>query len=132
MNSLEKCLLTAVPVRAAFSIARHAVRFALGLIIGGVIALTISAAHGASITVDGNFADWGIQANGTVAGWTPNAGIRYTVEDQSNANGGFLSPGWGGQAYDAEALYITWGKKADNQTYLYLGMITGHNPALTT
>ncbi|MBP8267826.1 MAG: hypothetical protein KAX47_14830, partial [Zoogloea sp.] len=43
------------------------------------------AAHAALITVDGNFADWGIHNNGTAAGWTPNAGVLYTVEDQNNA-----------------------------------------------
>ena len=56
----------------------------------------------------------------------------YTVADQSNANGGYLSPGWGGQAYDAEALYLTWYTKADGQTYLALGLITGHDPSTPT
>ena len=40
-----------------------------------------------------------------------------------------MSPGWGGQAYDAEALYLTWNKKADGKTYLYLGLVTGHRSA---
>ena len=97
-------------------------------------ALMASFAQAAPIVADGNFADWGIQANGATAGWTPtaNADILYTVEDQSNANNGFLSPGWGGQAYDAEALYLTWNKKADGKTYLYLGLVTGHNPDTPT
>ncbi len=104
------------------------------LLIAASAALLASASHSAPITADGNFADWGIQANGTAAGWTPtaNAGILYTVQDQGNANNGFLSPGWGGQAYDAEALYLTWNKKADGKTYLYLGLVTGHNPDTPT
>lgn len=104
------------------------------LLIAASAALMASASQAAPITADGNFADWGIQANGTTAGWTPtaNAGIFYTVEDQGNANNGFLSPGWGGQAYDAEAMYLTWNKKADGKTYLYLGLVTGHNPDTPT
>ncbi|NML24661.1 PEP-CTERM sorting domain-containing protein [Zoogloea dura] len=90
-------------------------------------ALSLPAMAG-SMTIDGNFSDWGIQNNGTVAGWTPNSGITYVVEDQSNANSGYLSPGWGGQAYDAEAMYLSWYTRADGQTYLAIGMITGHDP----
>lgn len=89
-------------------------------------------AHADPLTIDGNFADWGIKNNGTLAGWMPNNGVLFTVEDQSNANGGYLSPGWGGQAYDAEAMYLTWYTKADGQTYLALGLITGHDPSTPT
>lgn len=98
------------------------------------VAMMASVAQAAPIVADGNFADWGIQANGTAAGFTPtaNAGIFYQVEDQGNVNNGFLSPGWGGQAYDAEAMYLTWHKKADGKTYLYLGLLTGHNPDTPT
>ena len=89
-------------------------------------------AHAGSLTIDGNFADWGVTNNGRVSGWTPNAEVLFAVEDQSNANGGYLSPGWGGQAYDAEAMYLTWYTKADNQTYLAIGLITGHDPSTAT
>jgi hypothetical protein len=77
------------------------------------LALTLAAAaftlpaHATQMTIDGNFADWGVANNGTVSGWTPGSGILF-VDDQSNANNGYLNPGWGGQAYDAEALYLTW------------------------
>lgn len=86
----------------------------------------------APIIVDGNMADWGLHANGTAANWTPNAGILYIVEDQSNANSGYLSPGWGGQAYDAEALYLTWGNNAQGVMSLFLALVTGHNPNTAT
>lgn len=89
-------------------------------------------AHAATITADGNFGDWGIINNGTVGGWTPTSGALYVVEDQSNANGGYLNPGWGGQSYDAEAMYLTWNTKANGQTYLYIAMITGHDPNTPT
>lgn len=85
-----------------------------------------------SLNIDGNFADWGVVNNGSSAGWTPNTGVLHTVEDQSNASNGYLSPGWGGQAYDAEAMYLTWYTKTDGQTYLAIGMITGHDPATAT
>jgi hypothetical protein len=86
----------------------------------------------AAITADGNMADWGLHATGHAADWKPaaNAGILYVEEDQNNA--GYLNPGYGGQAYDAEALYLTWNKKADGKTYLYLGLVTGHNPNTVT
>lgn len=89
-------------------------------------------ASAASVMIDGNFTDWGIANNGTTAGWTPKSGVVYTVEDQSNAMNGFLSPGWGGQAYDAEALYVTWQTKADGKTYLDVGIVTGHDPSTAT
>jgi PEP-CTERM motif len=98
------------------------------------ITLIATLSQAAPIIADGNFSDWGILANGTAAGLTPtaNAGIFYEIEDQSNINNGFLSPGWGGQAYDAEAMYLTWNKKADGKTYLYVGLLTGHNPDTPT
>ena len=99
-----------------------------GLALACALAAPLTA-HAASVSVDGNFADGGIRNNGTVAGWTPNAGVLFTVEDQSGA---YLNPGWGGQAYDAEALYLSWQTKADGQTYLNVGLITGHNPATAT
>ena len=95
-------------------------------------AATPLAAHAGTITIDGNFADWGITNNGTAAGWTPKAGVLFIVEDQSNANGGYLNPGWGGQAYDAEALYLSWQTKANGLTYLDIALITGHDPSTPT
>ncbi len=72
-------------------------------------------------TIDGNLADWGVSHNGNAGDWTPNSGIHFTVEDQKDS---FLLPGWGGQAYDAEAMYVTW-----DASNLYIAIATGHNPA---
>lgn len=77
----------------------------------------------ASIVVDGNLADWGITRTGSAGDWTPNAGIHYTIEDQTGGISTYLNPGYGGQAYDAEGLYTTFqGSK------LFIGLATGHNP----
>ncbi|MCD2448944.1 PEP-CTERM sorting domain-containing protein [Methylicorpusculum oleiharenae] len=77
----------------------------------------------ASITVDGNLTDWGIKRNGNANDWTPNPGIHFTVEDQTGNLNQYLNPGYGGQAYDAEALYayIT-------DSHLFIALATGHNP----
>lgn len=99
------------------------------LFIATSAALVAILSQATAITADGDFADWGIKADGTAAGWTPTAGIRHVVEDQSGGAGAYLSPGYGGQAYDAEALYLTWNKKPDGNTSLYLGLVTGHDPA---
>ena len=72
-----------------------------------------------SITVDGNLDDWGVDHST----WIPSTGIEKTIEDQTGHGSYYLNPGWGGQAYDAEALYakIMSGK-------LYIALATGHNP----
>lgn len=73
----------------------------------------------ASIVVDGNLSDWGINKNT----WAPASGIHYSVEDSTGTGAYWLNPGWGGQAYDAEAMYatITDGK-------LFIALATGHDP----
>jgi hypothetical protein len=83
-------------------------------------------AFAASISVDGNLSDWGVHRNGNSNDWMPNALIpssQYTIEDQTGRSGTRLFPGYGGQAYDAEAFYAY----LDN-TYLYLALVTGLSP----
>lgn len=77
-----------------------------------------------AITVDGNLTDWGLAGTSSMTDWIPTSGIRYTVEDQTGSGSFYLSPGYGGQAYDAEALYAT----IIGNT-LYIALVTGHNPA---
>jgi hypothetical protein len=84
-----------------------------------LLAAAISSHAGAAIIVDGDLSDWGI--NKTT--WAPNAGIHYTVEDSVGSGLYWLNPGWGGQAYDAEAFYTT---IADGK--LFVALVTGHNP----
>lgn len=83
------------------------------------------AGSASAYTIDGNLADWGLHQNGNLNDWTPNAAVKAWVqEDWSPVGSGYLNPGYGGQAYDAEALYVDY----DNQ-YLYLALVTGHDPS---
>ena len=93
-------------------------------------------AHAFSINVDGNLSEWGVTpgAWSTVGGvrvnnsdWVPNAGILSTVEDSDPAGTGYLNPGWGGQPFDAEAMYATY-----DSTNLYFAIATGKSPDLVS
>lgn len=81
-------------------------------------ALTAGQAH--AIVIDANLADWGIERTGHASDWLPNPGIENTIEDQNTSK---LNPGYGGQAYDAEAMYTT-----IQGSSLYIALATGHSP----
>ena len=73
------------------------------------------------ITVDGNLVDdWKLDP----ATWlTTMLHVQSTIEDQTGYGAFYLAPGWGGQAYDAEAIYaLIEGNK------LFIALATGHNP----
>ncbi len=104
------------------------------LLMACVLGLGLSAESMAgAIQANGNLEDWGLFTNGSTT-WTPSGNqsgksysyngwtIYYAVEDYTSGNG-YIGPGWGGQAYDAEALYVTF-----DSTYLYIALVTGHNP----
>jgi hypothetical protein len=91
-----------------------------------VIAGIAFSASAQAITIDGKLDDWGVQANGSASGWTPNTDVLFTQEDQKGSGNYKLNPGWGGQAYDAEAMYVNWDKNN-----LYIAIATGHNPNTT-
>ncbi|WP_404358633.1 PEP-CTERM sorting domain-containing protein [Methylotuvimicrobium sp. KM1] len=76
-----------------------------------------------NITVDGDLSDWGIQQTEQASDWLPNAGVHYTIQDQTGGLGVRLGAGYGGQAYDAEALYAHL-----TDTHLFIALATGHNP----
>lgn len=89
------------------------------LVAAALLALA-SSTSAFALTVDGNLADWGINPS-TFQSTLP--GVFSTIEDSTGTGAYYLNPGWGGQAYDAEAIYstISGGK-------LYIALITGHNP----
>jgi hypothetical protein len=101
-----------------------------------IVAGMLTSAGAQAIVIDGKLFDWGVQQNKGAAGWIPtdnngitkNSNIQFTIEDwdQSTKNG-FLDPGYGGQAYDAEALYAL----IEGNT-LFIALATGHNPGTLT
>jgi hypothetical protein len=82
-----------------------------------------------AIAINGKLDDWGVKRKGNVNDWSPNPalnlieGIHYKVEDQNGGLGVYLGPGYGGQAYDAEAMYAM--VKGD---MLFIALATGHDP----
>ena len=84
------------------------------------IASSMIALPAMAYTIDGNLSDWGVKNNFT----TDKAIKGYTVEDWTRRGDGYLSPGYGGQAYDTEALYVDF-----DSTKLFLALVTGHDPA---
>lgn len=91
-------------------------------ILASILATTalLSGSASASLVVNGNLTDWKIN-NKTLE--SSLAGVHYTIEDSINPKDGYLAPGFGGQAYDAEALYAT-----IQDGYLWIALITGHDP----
>ncbi len=81
----------------------------------------LSAGNAQALVIDGNLSDWGIHRTGHASDWTPNSNVAaYSVEDQHSS---YLSPGYGGQSYDAEAMYVTW-----DASMMYIAIATGHSP----
>ncbi|MCP4284859.1 MAG: PEP-CTERM sorting domain-containing protein [Gammaproteobacteria bacterium] len=60
---------------------------------------------------------------GGSADWTAKDGFQYMIDDNGHGPTGYVSPGWGGQEYDAEAIYIN---KTAN--LLEIAVVTGMHP----
>lgn len=94
------------------------------LIVAAALTLVGAPLSASAYTVDGNFADWGLRRTGQISDWTPSASVKqFVVEDQTGGAGAFLSPGYGGQRYDAEAVYLDW-----DANWLYVLIVTGLPP----
>lgn len=94
-------------------------KFCLVLVITAFLKLGVPCLLYAYV-IDGNLSDWGVSPGSFGSSdWSPNTGIHYTEEDQSPSIN-FLDPGYGGQTFDAEAMYIDF----DN-TNLYFAIVTG-------
>ncbi len=77
-----------------------------------------------AIMIDGDLKDWIGQPQGNASDWTPlRSTTHYTVEDQDGDANAYLDPGYGGQAYDAEAMYV---EIMDGT--LYIAVVTGVAP----
>lgn len=100
---------------------RHSrVLTAFALLAGAFFAPAASAGY----VIDSNVADWGLVRTGQASNWTPSASVKqYAVDDQTGGNNVYLNPGYGGQKYDAEAIYLDW-----DATNLYVLVVTGVSP----
>lgn len=88
-----------------------------------VAALCLSAPVHAYV-IDGKPWDWGIHQTGNASDWTPGASVNaWAQEDQTGGANTFLNPGYGGQKYDAEAIYVDW-----DSSNVYVGLFTGLPP----
>ncbi|MDR1934367.1 MAG: hypothetical protein LBS49_02065, partial [Candidatus Accumulibacter sp.] len=85
-----------------------------------VLAAAVSSSAFAGIVVDGSLDDWQIDKTTWVSSLS---GVRSTIEDDTGSGAYYLNPGYGGQAYDAEALYAS---VQDGK--LFIALATGHNP----
>ncbi|MDR0577928.1 MAG: PEP-CTERM sorting domain-containing protein [Candidatus Accumulibacter sp.] len=74
----------------------------------------------AGLVVDGNLADWQIDRTTWVSSLP---GVHSTIEDQTGGGAYYLNPGYGGQAYDAEAIYAIF-----QDGKLFIALATGHDP----
>jgi len=77
--------------------------------------------------VDGLVSDWGISpgiwnssSSTNNSDWIPSGGVRYTLEDQTGGTSTYVGPGYGGQKYDAEAMYFD-----IVGDYAYFAIVTG-------
>jgi hypothetical protein len=94
--------------------------YGLAVIIALVAIFTACDAY-AAITVNGDLSDWGVTPGAYGASsWAPTNGAIYTVEDQQGGPTTYLTPGYGGQRYDAEAMYAT-----REGGFAYLAIVTG-------
>jgi len=91
--------------------------------------LTLAAAPamaGFTMSVDSDLMEWlpTMPGGSSSDDWAPveGEGIKYFVEDQTGKNT-YLGPGWGGQDYDAEAVYAH-----RSATHLSFAIVTGRAP----
>lgn len=85
-------------------------------LVSGLILLTANFVQ--AYVVDGKLDDWGVTPGPFGSSqWIPYPGIYSVIEDQNTY---FLDPGYGGQAFDAEAMYLDF-----DATNLYFAIVTG-------
>ena len=86
-----------------------------------VLAFSNARAFAFGITVDGKLDEWGVtpDVHGSSSHWTPNAGI-YMSEEDTPPSQDRVWPGYGGQKFDVEGMYIT-----SDDMNLYYAIVTG-------
>jgi hypothetical protein len=94
-------------------------------LITSALLLAASQASAMVMTADSDLKDWlAAVPTGSVNDWNTRADepIKYMMEDQTG-NNDFLDPGWGGQDYDAEAIYVN-----RTKTHINIAVVTGRAP----
>lgn len=83
----------------------------------------------ATMIADGDLKDWLHAPVGNANDWKSviNPNVKYAYEDQTGGANTYLTPGYGGQAYDAEAIYLT-----QDATNFYVAVVTGLSPSTTS
>ena len=91
-------------------------------IIASFLVLSGAALPAGPITVDGSWADWGIDPSS--GDWDASIGDRIFFENYAGTDGtGFVGPGYGGQYFDVEAIYAV--RAGDKVSF---GIVTGFDP----
>ena len=91
-------------------------------ILFAVLAVFLWVGSAGAFIIDGDWTDWGITvADNNGSNLTPSAGIGYWIEDTNdNENGYYVGPGYGGQDFDAEGIYV-----AISGGNLYFAVVSG-------
>jgi hypothetical protein len=88
-----------------------------------VIFIGCSSALAGTITVDGDLKDWIARPAGVAGDWSQLRRPGTTLFTEEDQNTPYLNPGYGGQTYDAEAMYL----EVDSNM-LYVAVVTGLRP----
>ncbi len=83
--------------------------------------LLLTSSFVSAYTVDGDLSDWIAMPTGTASDWEPlKSSVKWAAEDQ---NSSYLDPGYGGQKYDSEAIYVDL-----IGSELHIAVVTGRAP----
>ncbi len=95
-----------------------ALAFRLALLVATSFATLVRAQ---TYVIDSNISDWRINSTTLVSSTAKSQMIEDFV-----GSGGFVGPQYGGQTYDAEAIYLDW-----NSSRVFVGVLTGMAPTHT-
>ena len=85
------------------------------------VASLATAVRAQTYVIDSNISDWGINSTTLISSTAKS----QMIEDFVGASG-YVGPQYGGQTYDAEAIYVDW-----NSSRVFVGVLTGMPPTHT-
>ena len=92
-------------------------------ILGGLVLAVVVSTGAFAGSIDGSLSDWGVTPG---ANWNNTVGASQWLETGVGSNG-YVGPGWGGQPFNVEALYLQ-----IDATYLHYAIVTGFPETGTT